>query len=190
MLKKLKLWWEFEGRYYHKNFIRGIKNIWKWFPTIWKDRDWDHTYIYEILRVKLENQAYYIGSNDRHTRAKRDAERMLLCARLIQIQQEDLYGMEYADYHETKYDFVPTDETKKWYTMEDTLISENLDEYFEKYPRQYKRVLSGEVNRFKRDIEDINNKKVIAMEIAHENQERSRKLLFKILEQHIEYWWD
>ena len=190
MLEKLKLWWKFEGRYYHKDFIRGVKNVWKWFPTIWKDRDWDQHYIYEILRVKLENQAYHIGSNDHHTRAKRDAERMLLCARLIQIQKEDLYEMEYADYHETKYDFVPTDETKKWYTMEDTLISENLDEYFEKYPRQYKRVLSGEINRFKREIEDINDKKVIAMEIAHENQERSRKLLFKILEQHIECWWD
>jgi hypothetical protein len=30
----------------------------------------------------------------------------------------------------------------------------------------------------------------IAMEIAVNNQERSRKLLFKIMEENIEGWWD
>ena len=178
MLKKMKLWWKFEGRYYHKNFIQGVKNLWKWFPTIWKDRDWDHYFIYEILRVKLENQAYSIESNDRHTRAQRDAEIMLLCARLIQIQQEDLYTIEYLDYYKEDHKFVPTDETKKWYTIENTLIEDNLDEYFAKYPKQYKKY-AGENERW-----------VIAFKIAQYNQDRSRKLLFKIIEQHIEGWWD
>lgn len=190
LLNKIKLWWKFDGKYYHKDFAHGVRNLWRWFPTIWRDRDWDGDFIYEILRVKLENQAVYIGSRDIHVDAKRDSERMLLCARLIQIQKEDLYAMEYMEYHETEYDFIPTDETKKWYAMEDTLISENLDEYFAKYPRQYKRVLSGKVNRLNRNIDDTADKKLIAMEIAHENQERSRKLLFKILEDHIEEWWD
>jgi hypothetical protein len=67
-------------------------------------------------------------------------------------------------------------------------ISENFDEYFKKYPRQYKRVLSGEVNRFKREGEK--DKKLIAMEIAHENQERAKKLLFRLMENNIERWWD
>jgi hypothetical protein len=30
----------------------------------------------------------------------------------------------------------------------------------------------------------------IAIEIARNNQERSRKLLFKIMEENIEGWWD
>jgi hypothetical protein len=64
MLYKIKLWWEFEGRYYHKDFVRGIKNLFRWLPTIWKDRDWDSYYIYEIIRVKLEHQAKYIGDRD------------------------------------------------------------------------------------------------------------------------------
>jgi hypothetical protein len=37
----------------------------------------------------LEKQAKYIGEREWHTRAKRDAEKMLLCARLARIQQED-----------------------------------------------------------------------------------------------------
>ena len=53
-LEKLKLWWEFEGKYLHRDFIEGIKNLIKWFPIIWKDRNWDHSYIYEILKFKLK----------------------------------------------------------------------------------------------------------------------------------------
>jgi hypothetical protein len=180
MFDKVRLWWKYEGRYYHKDFIQGIKNLWKWFPTIWKDRDWDHSFIYTILAKKIENQAKCIGSNDRHMSAARDVEIMLLCVRLIKIQQEDLYGMEYMDYINKEYEFVPTDETKKWYTIEDTVIEDNLDEYFKKYPKAYKKITSGEEK----------DRQLIAMEIAEHNQQKSHKLLFKILEEHLESWWD
>ena len=179
MFEKIRLWWKFEGRYYHKNFIQGVKNLWRWFPTVWKDRDWDGYFIYEILRVKLENQAYYIGNRDRHVESKRDTERMLLCARLIKIQQEDLYAIEYLDYYKEDHKFIPTDETKQWYTMENTLIKDNLDEYFAIYPKQYKKYNDGTRERHQ-----------IAFSIAVNNQERSRKLLFKIIERHIDRWWN
>jgi hypothetical protein len=49
--------------------------------------------------------------------------------------------------------------------------------------------MSGEVNRFSYPIEE-KDKKLIAMEIAHENQDRCRKLVFKIMSNRIEGWWD
>ena len=177
MFNRIRLWWKFEGRYYHRDFINGLKKLWSWFPVIWKDRDWDQTFIYEVLIHKLEKQAKYIGERDWHTRAKRDAELMLLCARLARIQQEDLYGMEYMEYLDQEFEFVPTDETEKWFRMEDTLISENFDDYFKKYPRQYKKVLSGEINRYGKEVDET-DKQRIAMEIAHENQDRCRKLIW------------
>lgn len=189
IFEKISLWWRFDGRYMHKNFAKGVKNLWKWFPVIWKDRDWDQTYIYTIIRTKLNFQSNYIHKFGNHVDAERDAERMRLVSRLIELQQDDFYHMEYMDYHDTKYDFIPTDESKKWFTMEDTLISENFDEYFKKYPRQYKKVLSGEIDRFNLPIEE-KDKKTIAMEIAHENQERCKNLIFKIMNNHIERWWD
>jgi hypothetical protein len=164
----------------HNEFARGVRNLWRWFPTIWRDRDYDDHYIFELLRVKLEHQAKHIGDRDIHVNAKRDAERMRLVARLIKLQQDDFYGMEYIDYHNSNFEFVPTDETEKWFTMEENEISENFDEYFKKYPLQYKRVLSGEINRFSRPIEE-KDKKIIAMEIAHENHERCVKLIFSIM---------
>ena len=178
-LNSIALWWKFEGRYYHINFINGIKNLWNWFPTIWKDRDWDQTFIYEVLIHKLEKQAKYIGDRDWHTRAQRDAELMLLCARLARIQQEDLYMMEYMEYLDQDIEFVPTDETKKWFTMESTTTRDDLADYFIKYKRQYELI----------DKTDKDNHH-IAIEIARNNQERSRKLLFKIIEENISGWWD
>ena len=189
VFEKISLWWKFDGKYMHKEFARGVKNLWRWFPTIWKDRDWDDSYIFEIIRVKLEHQAKFIGGRGIHVSANRDAEKMRLVAKLIQLQKDDFYSMEYMDYHNTKYDFVPTDETKKWFRMEDTLISENFDDYFKKYPRQYKKVLSGELNLYGKEVDET-DKQRIAMEIAHENQDRCRKLIFKIMESEIERWWD
>lgn len=189
IFEKIRLWWKFDGRYYHKDFIQGVKNLWKWFPTIWRDRDWDTNFIYEVIKVKLKHQADYIGSHDRHTRAKRDAELMLLCTRLIQRCQDEHYDMEYMDYHESNYNWVDVEDKPDLKKLEIEQLSENFDEYFKKYPLQYKRVMSGEVNRYRRPIEE-KTKEVIAMEIAHENQDRCRKLLFKIMERRIEGWWD
>jgi hypothetical protein len=185
---KISLWWRFEARYYHKDFINGVKNLIKWFPTIWKDRDYDQAYIYDILSKKLEFQSNYISGRDFHTRAKRDSEVMNTCVRLISKVKNDDYGIEYMDYHKTHFYFVPCEDNSKYSQMKCDEISENFDEYFKKYPRQYKRVLSGEVNRFNREGEK--DKKLIAMEIAHENQERAKKLLFRLMENNIEHWWD
>lgn len=49
-----------------KRFISNIKNVIRWLPVIWKDRDWDDYYIFEVLKFKLKNQAEYIGYHDRH----------------------------------------------------------------------------------------------------------------------------
>jgi hypothetical protein len=73
--------------------------------------------------------------------------------------------------------------------MEDTLVSETFDEYFKKYPRQYKKVVNGKINLYQRPFEE-KDKKLIAMEIAHENQDRCNKLIFKLLEKNIQKWWD
>jgi hypothetical protein len=127
----------------------------------------------------LEKQAKYIGNRDFHTRAQRDAELMLLCARLARIQQEDLYSHEYFEYLDQDFEFIPTDETEKYFTMESTVTRDDLIDYFYKYRRQHRLL----------DKTDKDNHR-IAMEIAVNNQERSRKLLFKIMEENIEGWWD
>lgn len=46
-----------------KEIRTGINNVIRWFPTIWKDRDWDDHYIVEILIKKLEFQRDFFASD-------------------------------------------------------------------------------------------------------------------------------
>jgi hypothetical protein len=187
MINNIKLWWKFEGRYIHFNIIEGVKNVWYWLPIIWKDRNFDSSYIFDILSHKLKAQSAYIGDRGIHVNAKRDAEVMMTCTRLIEKVQDEFYGMEYADYHEDKHWFTPT-EKEGYSQLNSETLNENFDTYFKKYPLIYKRVMNGE-GVFNRDGRE-DDKKIIAMNIAHINHDRARKLLFKIMEQNIESWWN
>jgi hypothetical protein len=190
LFKNPYLWWKFEGRYYHKDLYRGIKNLIQWFPVIWKDRDWDSYYIFTILERKLTLQAKGISKRDIHVNAQRDAEIMMTCVRLMDKIKDDYYESEYMDYHEINLWFEDIEDSSGYSTMKSEMISEKFDEYFKKYPLIYKRVLNGE------GIFPINQKigsekkQTIATNIAYINQERANKLLFKILETNIRRWWD
>ena len=188
IFRRIYLWWEHDGRYYHKYFKQGVKNIWYWFPIIWKDRHWDSHYIFEILKHKLKAQANYIGSNDRHTRAQQDARRMRLCIKLMQKIQDDDYAMEYMDYHKDRIWFTDCEDRPDLSLMNSEQVWEKFDDYFKKYPLIYKRVMNGEGVFSRKGRED--DKQIIAMNIAHINQDRAHRLLFKVMEENILKWWD
>ena len=189
LFRRIYLWWAHDGKYYHKYFKQGVKNLWYWFPVIWKDRNWDGHYIFEIIQHKLEGQANYIGERDLHTRAQLDAKRMRLCISLIKKVQEEDYAMEYMDYAKDRVWFTDCEDRPGSSLYNSEEVWEKYDEYFAKYPLVYKRVLKGE-GVFTLDGRDESSiKRVIAQNIAHLNHDRARKLLFKIMEENIEGWW-
>jgi hypothetical protein len=187
-IENISIWWSNNCRFLLQNIKTGIKNIWYWLPIIWKDRNWDSHYIFEIMIHKLKSQSKYIGERDIHTRAKRDAEVMMTCVRLIEKVQDEWYNMEYMDYHKTKHWFEPISDNPGCSTWKSKELEENFDDYFAKYPLIYKRVINGE-GVIKRDSRE-GDKQLIAMNIAYLNHNRARKLLFKIMEQNIERWWN
>jgi hypothetical protein len=187
-LRFIPLWWDHEGKYYPKMFKTGVKNIIYWFPIIWKDRNWDSHYIFEIMMHKIKAQSKYIGERDIHTRAQRDAEIMMTCVRLMKLIDDDFYSSEYSDYHKTKHWFADVPGKEGYSSWESRLLEENFDDFFKKYPLIYKRVLAGE-GPFGRDGRE-DDKQVIAMNIGHINHNRASKLLFKLMEENIQRWWD
>jgi len=184
----LSLWWNHEGTYMFRNFKVGVKNLWYWLPIIWKDRHWDSHYIFEIMMHKIKAQSKYIGDRGIHTGAERDAEVMMTCVRLMEKVQDEFYSGEYSDYHKTKHWFEDVPGKEGLRSWESKLLEDNFDDYFAKYPLIYKRVLNGEGVFNREGRED--DKQIIAMNIAHINHDRARKLLFKLMEQNIERWWD
>lgn len=190
LFEKISLWWKFDGRHWHKSLKYGIKNLWYWFPVIWKDRNWDQHFIYEILKHKLKAQADYIGRRDWHTQAQQDARNMRICVKLIEKIQDDFYQLEYADYAKDKHWFEPCEDKKGYSEWKSENVWEKYNDYFKKYPLVYKRVINGEGIFEFDNVVDTKNKQRIAMNIAHLNQERAHKLLFNIIQQNIERWWD
>lgn len=189
-----KVYWKTIG-WRIKEFRSSVKKLIRWFPIIWKDRDWDDHYIWEIMKNKLRWQAKYIGDRDLHTRAAIDAKRMRLCANLIDKVQDEFYGSEYMDYHESKFDFLDIPDKPDYKQLHTEITSEHFDDYFKKYPLVYKKVLANkELQIFgieaREGETEVDAKQRIAMNIGRYNHERARKLLFKIMEENIEGWWD
>jgi hypothetical protein len=83
-----------------KNIITGIKNLWKWRKIIFKDRDCDHWYIYEIMKVKLRFNAEYAEKHGYHQKSAHDVHLMRYVADLIDKVQNESYINEALD----KYD--------------------------------------------------------------------------------------
>ena len=189
-MKKIKEFlWNNIG-WYAKWVYNRFYNLYRWLPIIWKDRDWDDWYIFTILQAKLKHQAEYIGRRDIHIRAQYDFQRMMTCVRLIEKIKEESYADEYMEYHKLEFGSVPIPGTDT-YELDLTTIWEKYDEYFLAYPLDYKRVLNGEgwldINNVDSDLERRHR---IASNMSHNRAKRAKKILFQLLDQHIEGWWD
>jgi len=168
-----KIW--INVRWVFIKFFMNIRNVIRWLPIIWKDRNWDDYYIYKVLQFKLKNQAEYIGGRDWHTRAKRDAEKMMTCVRLIDKMTEEYYYMEC-------YNYCEFDMSTPNSVLEFKIVRDDLDTYYAKYPLTFKKIAA--------QYGDTKDRSSTAILMGMDRQEKARKLLFKILEQNIESWWD
>ena len=74
-----------------KSILTGLKNIWKWRKVIFKDRDWDYWYTYEILKTKLEFQANHLQKHGYHTTSGDSVKQILDCVDLIDKVQNEYY---------------------------------------------------------------------------------------------------
>jgi len=167
--------------------INPIKNLIRWFPIIWKDKDWDDHYIWEILKTKLKHQSEYIGRRDHHTRAQYDAQRMMLCVRLIEKIQDEYYEIEYMDYTIDNFDWIEVEGQPEWKQLKITNVSENLDEYLNKHKSKVRKVLADK----KLQIFGLDDRKhKLAMNVGHYKQKQAQDILFKLMNRDIRGWWD
>ena len=165
----------------------GVKNLYFWIPTIWKDRNWDYSNIYTILERKIYLQRKEIVSSNRHMGVDMDNRDMTIVLNLIDKVKNEYYCTEYFDYNESTFDFVEIDRKDekggKLYELKSDIISENFEDYLNIYKNSTRIVK----NKFKDKESD---KSIIPHRVGLHNHIKAKKLLFKILEQRIDYWWD
>lgn len=167
-------WWNSTGKRLHKITWQGIKNLFRWFPLVWKDRDYDYSYIFYTLKFKIQNTADYIEKHKRYEGYERDVERMRLCVKLIDLLQDDYYQSEYQDYYETE--FYTNEQI-----LQSNIIRDDLDSYFAKYPNDYRKL----PEKYKDSTKP--SKALIMGGMRHT---KATKILFTIIERNIYYWWD
>ena len=190
MYNRIRRWFRWEAKHAPRDFVIGIKNLWKWFPTIWRQRDWDGSFILDIISKKLEFQAKYIGEKNRHTTAQQDVERMRLVIKLIKLEQDEYYNMEYMDYAEDRVWWTPCEDRPGSSLYNSETIWEKYNEYFAKYPLCYKRAVQYIRSNQNQYVSKHIDKKLIAMVMGDLRQAKCKDLIFKIMGQDINKWWD
>ena len=163
-------------------FFTGVKNIFKWMPTIYHDRDWDGDFILKILQKKIEFQRKELVNANRHTDIDRDNRDMTLALNLLERVREDHYRLECTDYWDDDISFedVPNKPNSKSIKIETT--SERFDEYLNKY--------SSSVRAITKEHGVIEDKKTLCLRVSYYNHNKANKLLFRVLEEKLSYWWD
>ncbi len=46
------------------HFFKNIRNIIRWIPTLWKDREWDYGFMLELEYNKLKNMVHWYETNN------------------------------------------------------------------------------------------------------------------------------
>lgn len=171
-------------RYYYpswfKNIVDGIKNIIVWIPTIFKDKDWDDFYILNILQYKLFRQRKYLVENNRTTSTESINRYITICLNLIERIKEEYYIEESYNYYKRSVSFLPSEEYKGYYEVETKIEWEKYDLYLNKYKNDLKKL----------NLPSHYSKTQQVLALAHFRHQKAKKLLFKILNENLEYWWD
>ena len=66
-----------------------IRNLIRWLPIIWSDKNWDWVYLAKILEFKLRLMEQNFRKYGHHADSDRDARTMLICAELLKRLQAD-----------------------------------------------------------------------------------------------------
>jgi hypothetical protein len=162
-------------------FFTGCKNIIRWVPTLYHDRDWDSNYIFTILQKKIEHQRKEIIYANRYCGVERENRDMTIVLNLIERVKEEYYGIEYLNYEESEYVFKPVDGHPNMKSYDINVISESYDEFLKKYPSSVRNVTKEKGGLSKRDL---------CFYVSLHNQKKAHNLLFKILKERIQWWWD
>lgn len=172
MLSKLRL------KHTLRKLRKGLFNLYAWFWIVWTDRDYDYSFIYKLLRFKLKRTRKTLLRNNRFEGVEHTVRYIKIAEDLLQKVSEGYYVLEPYDYIEMGFIWNEVEGTDT-YSLELEIVEDNLDEYFSKYLKLYKKHSRVESDRRK-----------VYLSMSEELHNKARRLLFKIIEEKIEEWWE
>ena len=166
--------------YPFRDFYRRVKNVWRWLPTIWKDRDYDDSYITEILIKKLEfTRDFYLSDKAYSAEADNVAKEIQEAINRLHMTRDswEFYeepAMEQLEqkWGKTTFEHIPYQHTKDGKVLTYELKSKTEKVITEEDEKQYK-------EEFRKTLKDV-RKKYIKDKIA----------AYKFIGRNMDKWWD
>jgi hypothetical protein len=166
--------------YPFRDFYRRVKNVLRWLPTIWKDRDWDNSYITEILIKKLElTRDFYLSDKAHSVKAGN-------IAREIQDAIERLHMTRDSwEFHEAP---AMEELEQKWgltaFNFEPYEYDENGEVLtYEMKSKTEKVNTEGEEEQYRIEFGK-------ALDEARKQYRKDKKDAYKFIAKNIDKWWD
>lgn len=156
--------------YQIRNFFEFIGKVFYYVPCLWRDRDWDHYYLYAMLLAKLERMRRAHAEDTWHTNAPRYEKQIRTCCTILKRLMADKYAEKMYEEHDAKWG--------------------KLESRFEQSEKGYSRWIVWRKNASTDDLrakEREERKRIY----DHEEYLRSQdiKHLFRIIERYHRHWW-
>ena len=149
--------------YKARSLTRNIRNLIKWFPIIWRDRDFDQHYLLDILQFKLQNMAELHRKYGMSVNSETYAQQLEECAHLARRIRDEEYSDEAFKGHEELYE-----KHEVWFDDDEEGFSRLKTNLTDEEHELYMKLMSSEDNFLERDIH----------------------LLFENMKKNIRTWWD
>lgn len=156
------------------NIKEGVKNLIKWSPVIWNDRDFDYIFIFRILKFKLEQMEKRFRECDYTMDSQKNAREIKQCIKILnRIINQDYCNIAFM-FHD-----------KKWGNLFMELHDSEIEDD-ESHPL----VLHREKVRNLNDQEEEKKEFRRCMDQENYLENQDIEYLFKIINKHIRKWWD
>jgi len=162
--------------YPFRDFYRRVRNVFRWLPTIWNDRDWDDSYITEILIKKLEfTRDFYLSGKSYKLRSNETAEEIQEAINMLHKTRDS-----WEFYEEPAVDEID----KKWgKTTFEFIPLEGRHGVSEMFSKTEKAVTPEDKEKYSEDFR-------VAMKTARKEYMKDKKEAYKFIAKHIDGWWD
>jgi len=155
----------FSPKMIYRNVKYGIQNLVRWFPVIWTDRDWDHIYLFIMLRYKLRGMENLLRKYGYHVNAEAEADNIRKCILILNRIIDDVY-----------YDIAFRFHEQKWGELDMSLERGHLHLFRKNVTPE---TIEQERSEFRKCCEL--EKYLIDQDLQY---------LFNFMSKHIKEWWD
>ena len=162
--------------YPFRDFYRRVRNVFRWLPTIWNDRDYDDSYITEILIKKLEfTREFYLSDKAYSAEAEKVAEeiqeaidRLHMTKDSWEFYESPAHDIIEEKWGKTTFEFIPLEERPNVSEMISKTEKVKTPEDKEQYSEDFR----------------------AAMKTARKEYMKDKKEAYKFIAKHIDGWWD